>query len=206
MAELADALASGASVLIGRAGSSPAPGTLSSCTNCYTRGHKLERVCDLWFLCFSELERSRIVSVGIYILNPVLSLGTSFDICSCKTMAEVVLFCRRHSVAGTCNNRAYSIKHMRTRGTEPLPVTLSEPKPVRCTDRRRWSTVRTAAGSRRPCEDGAGYNSAASPRARPDAPPRRCSSGRRPSHQPGFGGISRSCRWSAGDTAWTVCA
>lgn len=30
MAELADALASGASVLIGRAGSSPAPGTISS--------------------------------------------------------------------------------------------------------------------------------------------------------------------------------
>ena len=84
--------------------------TMSSCTNCDTGGNKLERVRDLRFLCFSELFRSRIVSVGIYILNPVLSLGTSFDICSCKTMAEVVLFCRRHSVAGTCNNRAYPKK------------------------------------------------------------------------------------------------
>lgn len=83
-----------------------APGTMSSCTNCDTGGNKLERVRDLRFISFSELFRSRIVSVGIYILNPVLSLGTSFDICSCKTMAEVVLFCRRHSVAGTCNNRA----------------------------------------------------------------------------------------------------
>lgn len=80
---------------------------LSSCTNCDTGGNKLERVRDLRFISFSELFRSRIVSVGIYILNPVLSLGTSFDICSCKTMTEVVLFCRRHSVAGTCNNRAY---------------------------------------------------------------------------------------------------
>ena len=76
MAELADALASGASVLIGRAGSSPAPGTLSSSTNCYTGGHKLERVGDLRFLCFSELERSRIASVGIYILTPALGFRT----------------------------------------------------------------------------------------------------------------------------------
>lgn len=43
---------------------------MSSCTNCDTGGNKLERVRDLRFLSFSELWWSRIVSVGIYILNP----------------------------------------------------------------------------------------------------------------------------------------
>lgn len=49
---------------------------MSSCTNCDTGGNKLERVCDLRFLCFSELERSRIASVGIYILTPALGFRT----------------------------------------------------------------------------------------------------------------------------------
>ena len=51
VAELADALASGASVLIGRAGSSPAPGTisprLSSCTM-----HAM-----VWVFCVAGLNR-----------------------------------------------------------------------------------------------------------------------------------------------------
>ena len=49
---------------------------MSSCTNCDTGGNKLERVRDLRFLCFSQLWRSRIVSVGIYIRTPALGFRT----------------------------------------------------------------------------------------------------------------------------------
>ena len=55
-----------------------APGTMSSCTNCDTGGNKLERVRDLRFLCFCELWRSRIASVGIEGANPLLSLNFSW--------------------------------------------------------------------------------------------------------------------------------
>ena len=53
-----------------------APGTMSSCTNCDTGGNKLERVRNLRFLCFSELWRLRIASVGIYFLTPALGFRT----------------------------------------------------------------------------------------------------------------------------------
>lgn len=69
---MADALASGASVLIGRAGSSPAPGTVSGSRTARTGDHKLERGCDLRFSLFSCSPVYRSDGVGIADASPTM--------------------------------------------------------------------------------------------------------------------------------------
>ena len=80
--------------------------TMSSCTNGDTGGNKLERVRDLRFISFSELFRSRIVSVGIYILTPALGFRTfvfdGVNNSSCLlSCLDLTALARKHFAAAT---------------------------------------------------------------------------------------------------------